>query len=202
MSTSLPKFSSYSNPSYDDEFDYCDELKPQIAQIMRDVENGPRVERSSQQTWEEYFRLHEGNVDARKKYRWENQDEFKQQRTGRILHMNAFLEKLRSTGLNTWYTDKGGMPGTLGLFASKNGKSKYVCFVQVPFMQEYEEVYFDEFDVPLGPKRRGWRTVLLELIRQKFVTEAEAHQAFGEPATGPVSRRYREFLKYIRSLPS
>jgi hypothetical protein len=192
--SSLPSWKSY-----DSEFDYADEIRPELAQIMQQVESGPRVEKSSQQTWDEYYRLHELNLAARKKFRWENQDELKAKRTGRILHMNEFLGKLRSTGLNCWYTDKGGMAGTLGLYVSKNGIPTYIGFVQVPLMQEYEELHFDRFDVPLGPKRRGWRTILLKLIDAGFLTETEAHKVFGEPASGPVSRRYREYLKYIRN---
>lgn len=184
---------------FDEEFEYADEIKPRLAQIMQQIESGPRHETSSQQTHEEFHRLYESNVASRKKFRWENQDEFKTQRVGRILHMNAFLSKLREAGLTAWYTDKGGMPGTLGLYASKNEVPTYIGFVQVPLMQEYEELYFDEYDVPLGPKRRGWRTLILKLIDAGFLTETSAHAVFGEPASGPVSRRYREYLKFVRS---
>lgn len=186
------------NSSLDSEFEYADEIKPQLARMMAEVENGPRHTTTSTQTLEEFHRLHESNEQSRRKYRWENQDELKSQRVGRILHMNAFLGKLKDAGVNAWYTEKGGMPGTLGLYCSKNEVPVYIGFAQVPLMQEYEELYFDEYDVPLGPKRRGWRTLILKLIDAGFLTEASAHAAFGEPATGPVSRRYREYLKFIR----
>jgi hypothetical protein len=162
---------------------------------------------------DEYHKWHETNVGSRKEFRFAQQDEFKLQREGRILHMNNFMGMLRDCGLNAWYTEKGGMPKTLGLYVGhfgllpackdkhKNGQPHYICFVQVPFMQEYEELFFDQYDVPLGVKRRGWRTVLLRLIETGLLTESKAHEIFGQPSSGIVSRRYREYLHYLRNKP-
>jgi hypothetical protein len=182
---------------YDKEFAYAPEIEEQVPELMRQMAQEPRLAKTSQQTWEEYYRLHEENVEMRKKYRWVQQDEFKLQRQGKILHMNEFLRLLKSAGLNATYSEKGGMPKTLAL--SIDGK--YLCFVQVPMMQEYEEVFFDEYDVPLGCKRRGWRTVVLRLIEAGYLNESQAIKTFGEPASGPVSRRYRAYLQYLRSIP-
>lgn len=197
---SSPKvYGEYSD--YNSEFEYADEIEPELAKIMAQVEAGPRHEKTSAQTFETWHQKHEENVDSRKQYRWAQQDELKSERTGRILHMNVFLGKLKEAGLNCWYTEKGGMKGTLGLYVARDGVADYICFVQVPLMQEYEEVHFDAYDVPLGSKRRGWRTVLLRLMEKKYLTEAQANQYFGEPASGPVSRRYRQYLAYLRNLP-
>lgn len=199
---------------YDDEFRYADEIEPHVGKIMHEVEQGPRHTHTGSQAVEEYHSLHEKNVDSRKQYRFVMQDEFKVQREGRILHMNKFLSMLREAGLNCWYTQKGGMPKTLGLFIQHSGypptctekhkrdEPHYICFVQVPLMQEYEELFFDKFDVPLGVKRRGWRTVLLRLIETGFLSEQRAHDVFGAPATGPVSRRYLAHLQYLRNKPN
>ena|ERR1700683_3167495 len=209
---------------YDDEFKYADDLTndPRLAAELAAYESGPRS-KSSSQTLEEYARLHEMNTESRKKYRWEQQDEFQQAREGRILPYIQFLTMLKTVVPGVYLSEKGGMAKTLGLYVNHEGvranckhdeaspqscachvcKSggHYVAWIQVPFMQEYEEMFFDRYDVPLGPKRRGWRTVLLRLIAEKFLTEEEAHQVFGEPATGPVSRRYRQTLQYLRGLP-
>jgi hypothetical protein len=209
MSSSISK-PSYK--SYDDEFRYDDgqyggkyhanlDIESNLAATLKRVEEESELAVSSNQSKEEYLRLFEQNVANRQEYHWPNQEELKQQRTGRILHMNEFITKLKAAGLNCWYSDKGGMAKTLGLYVSVNDKTKYIGFVQVPFMQEYEELYFDRYNVPLGPKRRGWRTILLKLIENRILTEAKAHQAFGEPQTGHVSRRYREYLKHIRNTP-
>lgn len=186
---------------YDKEFRYADEIEPHVAETMRRLEEESFITSSSNQTREEFRRQFEKNVAARKQHQFPMQDELQVNREGRILHMNEFITRLRSTGLYAWYSDKGGMARTLGLYVSHNDKQKYIGFVQVPFMQEYEELHFDRYNVPLGSKRRGWRTVLLKLIENGVLTEQQAHEAFGEPQTGPVSRRYREYLQFIRSTP-
>lgn len=196
---------------YDDEFHWADENDPVLAAEIKEYESREKHENNDSQTKEEFHRLYEGNVESRKQYRFANQDELKARREGRILHMNKFMEMLRSTELNAWYTNKGGMARTLGLYVQHtglkpscthlNGEPHYVGFVQVPFMQEYEEIYFDRYDVPLGIKRRGWRTIGLKLIEQNILTEKQFHAVFDEPVSNAVSRRYLEYLKYLRHKP-
>ena len=217
MSLITSRLERGANPlkQYDEEFQYADEIEPNLARIMKEVEEG-RVVSGTTQTKEEVHRLHEMNADARKESKFPDQDELKQRRTGRIFHMNEFIHKLKSAGLNVWYSNYSGVKSgdMLGLYAAhegwmltdtcsahKWGEPHYVGFVQAPFMQEYEELYFDQYDVPLGPRRRGWRTIGLRLIEQKLITEEKFHEIFGAPNTGLVSRRYRQYLQYLRSKP-
>lgn len=200
---------------YDDEFRYADEIEANLSKMMEEIENGPRVSGTTQMK-EEAWRQHEMNVAMRAESRFPNQEELKQRRTGRIVHVNEFLLKLRDAGLNVWYGNHEGMPGTTGMYAGHDGylsekclehfgdneksiKPHYIGFVQVPFMQEFEELNFDQYNIPLGPKRRGWRTIGLRLIEQKFLTEQKFHEIFGEPPSGIVSRRYREYLYHLRN---
>lgn len=204
--------SSSSTQGYNREFQYDPDIygknEERVPEIMAEAAANAWKDTGSE-TKEEAQRLFEENRDARKKYRWTMQDEFKGAREGRILHMNNFIQMLRECGLNCWFNEKGGMPKTLGLNVAhkglftkckhKVGESHYVTYAQVPLMQEFEELFFDPYDVPLGSKRRGWRTVLLRLIEEKLLDETTAHRVFGEPATGPVSRRYRETLHSYRN---
>ncbi len=212
MSLATSRLEKGRNPlkDYDDEFRYADEIEPNLARIMEAIENGPRVSGTTQMK-EEAYRQHEMNVAMRAESRFPNQEELKQRRTGRIIHMNEFLLKLKDAGLNVWYGNYEGMPGTTGMYSGHEGyltekclehgrnKPHYIGFVQIPFMQEFEELNFDQYNVPLGPKRRGWRTIGLRLIEQKFITEQKFHEIFGEPPSGIVSRRYREYLQYLRN---
>ena len=199
---------------YDKEFAYSEEIEPHVAKIMEETETRT-LSQSSQQTKEEYLRLYEGNLALRKDYRWEKQEELAKKREGRILHMNEFMRLLKQAlplGYTAWYTDKGGMANTLGLYighptgaaplpscSHKIGQPHYIGFVQIPWMQEFEELHFDRYLVPLGSKRRGWRTILLKLIESKILSEQTAHEIFGLPPTSDVSRRYLHYLKFIRS---
>jgi hypothetical protein len=201
---------------YDREFAYdTDTIEPNVAKIMEETEIRS-VSKSSNQSREEFMRLYELNLNSRKDFRWPNQEELQKKREGRILHMNKFLELFRKAlpaGYNAWFTDKGGMANTRGLFVShpvgagflpscthKPGEPHYVGFVQIPFMQEFEELHFDRYNVPLGSKRRGWRTVLLRAREQQLLSEGAIYREFGSPPTGPVSDRYRSYEQYLRSL--
>jgi hypothetical protein len=215
MSLSTSRLENKANPTkqYDDEFKYDEQIEEHLPDIMARIEEGDRVSGTTQ-TKEEAHRLNEMNRDAHKDSRFPDQDELKQRRTGRIFHMNTFIDLLKKTGLNCWYTNYSGTKAgdTLGLFVGHEGlisprcshapgAPHYVGFVQVPYMQEYEELYFDDHDLPLGSRRRGWRTIGLMLIEQKLVTEEKFHEVFGAPHTGPVSRRYLQYLSYLRHLP-
>jgi hypothetical protein len=59
-------------------------------------------------------------------------------------------------------------------------------------------MYFDEFDVPIRERYRGWRTALLRLILSDVVTEAEAERAFGRVVENAASELYRETLQGYR----
>lgn len=203
-----PSEFKYDDGMYSGEYRAAQDLEARTSEIMRRVEEESDLVKSSQQSKEEFFRLFEKNAAARAEHKFANQEELKLQREGQILHMNEFLAKLKRCGLNCWYSEKGGMPKTLGLYVGhdKTGKCSheaadphYVGFVQVPFMQEYEELNFDQYNIPLGSKRRGWRTVLLRCIEQGLLTPAKTDEVFGIPATGPVSRRYKEYLAFLRS---
>lgn len=195
--------------SYDDEFHFADENDPALAAEIADYESREKHHGTGSQSVEEYYRLLETNKSARKEHRFADQDELKTKREGKILHMNEFMHKLKAAGLNAWYTNKGGMARTLGLYIAheglkpacqhENGAGHYVGFVQVPYMQEFEELHFDRYDVPLGSKRRGWRTILLKLIEQGMLTEAKAHEVFGVPDGSIISRRYLSYLKFLRN---
>lgn len=202
----------YSDQDYDKEFAYdLDTVEPRVSKILEQTETR-EMSKSSQQAKEEYHRLYEQNVESRKEYRWENQAELQQKREGRIIHMNEFMRLLRQAlpvGYSAWFTEKGGMANTLGLYVGHpgllsgcthlNGEPHYVGFVQVPWMQEFEELHFDRYNVPLGSKRRGWRTILLKLIESKILTESKAHEVFGAPLENAMARRYRHYLHFLRN---
>ncbi len=139
----------------DDEFHFADEIDPRVARELEQFEqNAHRAEVTGSESKETLARLEEQNKAARKAYRWPHQEDFKVVRTGKILHMNEFMVRLRRAlprGLTCWLTDKGGMKNTLGLFIGhpgilrsnfcnhEQGQPHYVTYIQVPFMQEYEE---------------------------------------------------------------
>lgn len=205
---------SSTHKDYDKEFQYADEIEPSVARLMEQQESRS-VSQSSTQAKEEFHRLYEQNVNSRKEHRFRDQEELQTKREGRILHMSEFMRLLKQAlppSYTAWYTDKGGMANTLGLYIGhpvgqspnplcthERDQPHYVGFVQVPFMQEFEELHFDRYNVPLGSKRRGWRTILLKLIESKILSEEAAHTVFSAPLGDVLSRRYLSYLQFLRN---
>lgn len=77
-------------------------------------------------------------------------------------------------------------------------RPEYATWVQIPAMIEYSVMRFDSHNLPTNEKYRGWRTVLIELIRKGFLTERKANEVFGE-ARGPAARRWQEIMQAIRT---
>jgi len=92
--------------------------------------------------------------------------------------------------------------GRLGISAwvIENGVRVRQCVthLQHPWSQEWSLLHFNEYDVPSGERRRGWRTAMLELILKGVLTEDEVNRAFGPVPLNGVSQLYRERLFYHR----
>jgi hypothetical protein len=73
-----------------------------------------------------------------------------------------------------------------------------VTHLQYPWSQEWSLLTFNEYDIPVGERRRGWRTAMLELILKGVLTEDEVNRAFGPVALNGVSQLYRERLYHYR----
>jgi hypothetical protein len=108
------------------------------------------------------------------------------------------IKKERTEG-RLWLHDDA-VNGLLGISAwitnSKTGlrERKCVTSLQHPCGPEWSLMYFDEFDVPIKERYRGWRTSLLNLILRDVISEAEAVDAFGPVPLSDVSLVYRKTL--------
>lgn len=87
----------------------------------------------------------------------------------------------------------------VGISAWLEGEPKTVTTLQHPYSPEYSIMRFDEYDVPVDEKYRGWRTALIALVQCKVLTEAEVERAFG-PAKTPAGEFYREQMYRLRAI--
>lgn len=112
-----------------------------------------------------------------------------------------FVKKLRDNGIRC-FTVYNGLPNTVALWAivpTNNGlDAKYITYLQIPAMIEWDILRLDDHGLPNGLDYRGWRTVVSQLVRKGAVTEQRAHQIFGRPTDSIVSRKYREILCEFR----
>ena len=119
-----------------------------------------------------------------------------------FLSVKDFGVKLTSTGLKFHLTDSN-YKGMLGLWAGSSDApedhKKFVLAIQAPWMPEWSVMRVDAHGLPQNWKYKGWRSALLQLIREHIITEEQAHAAFGAPIPSPQSTLYRQQLYQIRN---
>ncbi len=115
---------------------------------------------------------------------------------------DAFVAKLRANGIKC-FTVYNGLQGTVGLWClppKQVARARYVCYMQIPAMYEWSVLRLDRHNIPAGEKFRGWRTVVMELMKKEILTEYQAHKIFGHPSGNKTFRRYQRSLWELRNL--
>jgi len=175
-------------------------LSPELEDAIKRYEER-RYEKQTQQQAEELARQKELSDKVSEQYQWLTPEEYEQlePRVGHIIHSSVFIEMLRGLGVNCWYMPHM-LPRRLTLVVKRNDRPEpeIACWLQEGFQVEYSWMKFDDHGVPLDERRRGWRTVLLQLILKGILTEQQADEVFG-PATGPASERYNSLLYEFRN---
>lgn len=137
-------------------------------------------------------------------YQWVKRKEYEHvaPRIGRVMHPHQLITLLRSAGLKCWYREHPHPDKVVLVIQRKEWLDPEVgCWVQYGLMPEYSIMRFDEHDIPLDERRRGWRTCLLQLLLKEALTEEKAIEVFGE-AQGPASTRYLSTLYGFRNRES
>jgi hypothetical protein len=131
---------------------------------------------------------------------------------GPRISFSEFLSRLKK--LNSQLIVRDGLPGHVALYAPRSHKEletterdverdiffyhhKYVSGFPIEAMPEYAHIIVDEKGLPKR-EYRGWRSVLMSLIKQDVIRYEAAVDEFGE-ATGQRSHRWHEELRNYRS---
>ena len=183
---------------------YADELigkdTPEMEAAVAEYAKN-RHEGTSSETEETLAELKEENSAMVKEFQWITPEEYADigPRIGRIYSYEQFINLLRDKcKLKCFYREMGNSQ-KLALWVQKNEctEPELACWVQRPYMIEYEVVKFDDKNLPLDSRYRGWRTCLLEMCMKKMLTEEKINKVFGR-AHGPASVRYNRTLHSIR----
>lgn len=159
-------------------------------------------------TEEHTARLRETNNNsaAVKAQRWAHQEDYRDDRArvGRVIPSGEFLEHIRRLVPELYITD-GRIVGDVAIFRTYpqpqerlGGQDfEYLFYCPTGLLTEYSLYEFDEArDVAVREKLRGWRTVLLRLIRCGLLSQGTCDKEFG-PALGPASSVwYRSLYQY------
>lgn len=148
---------------------------------------------------EVFAKLRRAGVDARIEsptyYVWGIDDDTgkrvaikKQRDVGRIwLHDEAVRGRV---GISAWMPDETTGRRTI----------KWVAALQFPYGPEWSVLNFNEWNVPINERYRGWRTALLQMILKDVITEEEVDRAFGPVTLNPASELYRKSLQHHRAM--
>lgn len=155
---------------------------------------------SSSQAQEELAMRKEFNNEVAREYQWATPDEYQnvEERIGKILHSSEFITLLRKAGLQCHYVQHFHVDKVI-LVVVKNGNLENVCWVQKGFMPELSILNFDDHGVPLAERRRGWRTVILQMTLKGVITEDLANKTFGKPKLTAAFGRYSATLQGFRN---
>lgn len=170
-----------------------------------DCEAAPRLS-----TAEHTARLREKNLnsEALKKQRWADQEELKNDssRIGRPLMSADFLNVVKKLVPNLYVTE-GRIIGHLAIFRTygqpqprlEGRDFEYMFYCPTGLLPEHSMYEFDHVrNIPIRESQRGWRTVLLRLIKAGLLSESTCDKVFGKPE-GPSANRWNRELYHQRN---
>lgn len=169
-----------------------------------ECESAPRLS-----TAEHTHALREQNFRAAEAQRWPDQQDFKNEaaRWGAPMHYGELIRKIKRITNSLYFTD-GRIAGDIAVFkihgmGVRQRDFQYLFYIPTGYMPEYSIMEFNDRDVLVREKKRGWRTVLLRLIKANVITENQANKEFGE-AVGAAATQWRKQLWVHRNgqLPS
>ena len=134
------------------------------------------------------------NSEGTRRQRHPDQEDFHKERKGEVLDFSLFLQKLHHIYPRLYITPGAvtvnGVQVDISLFATSdmpradwNGATaKYMGYLTIGPMPEYNEYEFDSRDIMLRATRIGWRDVLLRFIKNGILTEEQCNKEFGPPS--------------------
>ena len=146
------------------------------------------------------------NSEVYRRQRWEGQDDLKDEasRLGRPMRHTDLLNVVHRL-VPCLYVMPGRIKGHLAIFRTFPGPQsrldgrdfEYLFYCEEGIAPEFSTYEFDRVtDVPIRETKRGWRTVLLRLIKAGLLSEDVCNKVFGRPEGMPANRWHSELKKY------
>jgi hypothetical protein len=160
---------------------------------------------------EHTHRLKELNYDSEavRKQRW-GKDQLDYidplPRWGRPMQHGELIARIKKITNKLYFTD-GGIVGDIAVYriygrpviGDPPRSFEYLMYISKGEMPEFSILEFDaRTDAPVREQLRGWRTILLRLIKHKVITQTECDAEFGD-ARGLASRQWHKQLYCFRN---
>jgi hypothetical protein len=118
-------------------------------------------------------------------------------RWGQVMHSNELIRKLTKI-LPELVPGPGAIEDNISLYRVRpGGEPDFICWTGCGYLPEFSIVHFNKDRQPIR-EQRGWRTVLLRVIKAGLITEAEAEKEFGRPSSPQQDKFWREQLWNFR----
>ncbi len=157
--------------------------------------------------------------EAVKRQRWQHQEDYRNDlaRVGHPMWTHDLMNKLKQL-VPSLYVIDGRIVGDLAVYRTygcpqprlEGRDFEYLFYVPTGVvvdgafkptpLPEYSIYEFNDRDVPVRERIRGWRTVLLRLIKSGLLTEEKSNEVFGY-ADGPASTVWKRTLYLHRNRP-
>ena len=187
--------------SWDAEMDDPSLTAELVEEIAEYAKNRYEEAQSSNESEEVLAEWKEGNdAAADDANQWIKKAEYQDEgaREGRVMSHAEFINLLRKAGVHCHYRQHPHKDKAT-LYWMHGGLEEKGPWVQLGNVPELSMMNFDEHGVPLAEKRRGWRTVLLQLILQGAITEDQANIVFGKPKLTAAFSRYNSTMYQWRN---
>jgi hypothetical protein len=120
-----------------------------------------------------------------------------ERRLGQVMHSNDFIAKLKRAVPNI-AVFRGNIEGDLSLCRVYGDTRDFVAYTNTGYLPEFSIVEFNQDRQPIH-ERRGWRTVLLRIIKFGLLTEQQAEKEFGRPSSPQEARFWDRQLYWLRN---
>lgn len=175
-----------------------------ILDMIEADKNDPRRKERKPPSEEVEFALEQKEIsdESVEGYKFEGQDILLDEKSRLVNGISVKDFMLKLLKIRKFFLTDSNFPGMLGLWVGQEfneENSKFVCAIQQPTMPEWSVIRLDAHNLPVNFRYKGWRTVLVQLVREHIITEDQAHQLFGLPENNSNSKLYRQQLYQIRN---
>lgn len=130
--------------------------------------------------------VREQNRKDLQKYRWDDQQDMinLKMRRGRMMHRSELILRVKRLNPNIVVEQQINFDDCLGFYAldQVSGKKKYLSSFSKEWMPEFSYIVLDWQDIP-ETEVRGWRTVLVRLLKTGGLRWRQVQKEFGDPTS-------------------
>lgn len=174
-------------------------LEPELAKRVSELEDRIQNLKVSSSADEAAAEWRETNSDAVRNQRLPFQADLEDWHAGRILHMADFLTKLQLIDPTAFLAEYSYL-GLRGLGFVRGGIATYSgVSIMNGCAPEWSQFRFDSHGIAASERKRGWRAVLLALIRQDWITVEDSDRIFGKAELSTRSKPWWRALYAIRN---